>query len=276
MLNLFSAQQSRHSRSGGGICGCAHGVGVNSGTDALLLALLAAGVGPGDEVITTPFTFVATGNTINRCGATPVFVDIEEDTFNMDVAQVEGAITGRTKAVIPVHLYGHPADMKVLMEIAGKHRLAVIEDAAQAIGARYEGRMVGSFGLFGCLSFFPTKNLGAYGDGGMAVTNDAEMATKVDVLRRQGSKVKYSADVLGVNSRLDAIQAAILSVKLGYLDQWNQRRHEHAARYNRLLGDLPVELPVERPYAYHVYHQYTIQTDRRDELASFLKIPGDR
>ena len=252
-------------------CGSAHGVGLNSGTDALLLALMAAGIGPGDEVITTPFTFVATGNTINRCGASPVFVDIEEDTMNLDANQLESAITPRTQAIIPVHLYGHPADMNPILEIAERHDLVVIEDAAQAIGARYQDKVVGSIGLVGCLSFYPTKNLGAYGDAGMAVTDDADTAARIDLLRQQGSRVKYAAEVLGVNSRLDAIQAAILSVKLTYLNGWNERRRQCAARYNEMLRDLPVDLPVEKPYAYHVYHQYTIRIDRRDELAALLK-----
>jgi dTDP-4-amino-4,6-dideoxygalactose transaminase len=252
-------------------CECDFGVGVASGTDALLLALMAAGVRPGDEVVTTSFSFIATANTISRCGATPVFVDVEPDTLNLDQDQVSDRITERTKAIVPVHLFGHPADIGRLMEIADARGIVVIEDAAQAIGARYRGRRVASFGRAGCLSFYPTKNLGAYGDGGMVVTNDATMAEQVDILRRHGSKTKYHADVLGMNSRLDAIQAALLSAKLAHLDEWNDMRRRVAIRYGELLADLPVELPVEKPYAQHVYHQYTIQTDRRDELAAFLK-----
>lgn len=198
-------------------CGCSHGVGVASGTDALLLALLAAGVGPGDEVITSPFTFDATGNTINRCGARPVFVDVEPDTLNIEITQVEQAVTAQTKAIIPVDLFGHPANMTPLMEIAERHGIAVIEDAGQAIGACCDGRRIGSFGVAGCLSFYPTKNLGAYGDAGMVVTNDPAIAEQIDLLRRQGSRAKYYADILGFNSRLDSIQAAILDVKLRIL-----------------------------------------------------------
>lgn len=252
-------------------CDCNHGIGVASGTDALLLSLMAAGIAPGDEVITTPFTFVATGNTISRCGATPIFVDVEPDTLNIDVSQIADAVTERTKAIIPVHLFGHPVDMSPLMQIAETYGLKVIEDAAQAIGARYQNQSIGSFGLAGCLSFYPTKNLGAYGDAGMVITNDAGISERIDLLRRQGSKRKYFAEILGLNSRLDGIQAAILDVKLRYLDGWNTKRRALATRYNELLAGLPVTTPVEKPYAHHVYHQYTIQTDRRDALAKALK-----
>jgi dTDP-4-amino-4,6-dideoxygalactose transaminase len=255
-------------------CGCRWGVGVGSGTDALLLAMIAAGVGPGDEVITTPFTFVATASTITCCGAAPVFVDVEPATLNIDVEKIAAAITPRTKAIVPVHLFGHPSDMAPLLELAREHELIVIEDAAQAVGSRYLGQRVGALGVAGCLSFYPSKNLGAYGDGGMVVTNDDGMADRVDVRRRQGSRKKYHAEVLGLNSRLDAIQAAVLTAKLEHLDAWNQSRHDAAARYNNLLSGLPVEIPVERPYAYHVYHQYTIQVDRRDELAAYLASRG--
>jgi dTDP-4-amino-4,6-dideoxygalactose transaminase len=196
-------------------CGCQYGVGVASGTDALRLTLTALGIGLGDEVITTPFTFIATANTISHCEARPVFVDIDPRTYNIDPAAIEDAITERTKAIVPVHLYGQPADMDPIMELAEAHGLYVIEDAAQAIGACYKGRRVGSIGHAGCLSFYPTKNLGAYGDGGMVVTNDAALAEKIDVLRRQGSKKKYHAEVLGFNSRLDALQAAIPSTGSG-------------------------------------------------------------
>jgi dTDP-4-amino-4,6-dideoxygalactose transaminase len=212
-------------------CGCKYGVGVASGTDALRLTLTALGIGPGDEVITTPFTFIATANTISHCGARPVFVDIDPRTYNIDPTTIEAAITERTKAILPVHLYGQPADMDPIMELAEAHGLYVIEDAAQAIGARYKGRRVGSIGHAGCLSFYPTKNLGAYGDGGMVVTSDAALAEKTDVLRRQGGKKKYHAEVLGFNSRLDSLQAAILGVKLKYLDQWNEARRQVAQRY---------------------------------------------
>jgi len=292
-------------------CECRYGVGGASGTDALRLTLTALGIGPGDEVITTPFTFIATANTISHCGARPVFVDIDPRTYNIDPAKIEGAITEHTKAIVPVHLYGQPADMDPIIQLAENHRLYVIEDAAQAIGACYhsrrttkdEGRttkderpktkdlpsslvvgrssvivgrwsLVGSIGHAGCLSFYPTKNLGAYGDGGMVVTNDAGLAEKVDILRRQGGKKKYQAEVLGFNSRLDSLQAAILGVKLNYLDAWNESRRRVAQRYNRLLAGLPVITPYESPDVYHVYHQYTIRAPQRDALAAYLKERG--
>ncbi len=255
-------------------CECKFGVGVASGTDALRLAFAALGLGPGDEVITTPFTFIATANTISHCGATPVFVDIDPRTFNLDPNLVQAAITPRTKALVPVHLYGHPAELDAIMQLAADHGLYVVEDCAQAIGARYRGKRVGSFGHIGCLSFYPTKNLGAYGDGGMAVTNDAALAEKVDVLRRQGGKQKYHAQTLGFNSRLDSLQAAILNVKLEHLERWNEKRRQVAQQYNALLKDLPVVTPFEAPERWHVYHQYTIRAPQRDELAAYLKQRG--
>jgi dTDP-4-amino-4,6-dideoxygalactose transaminase len=255
-------------------CQCRRGVGVASGTDALRLSLHALGIGPGDEVITTPFTFIATANTISHCGARPVLVDIDSRTYNIDPAAIEAAITERTKAIVPVHLYGQPADMDPITELAEAHELYVIEDAAQAIGAHYKGQQVGSIGHAACLSFYPTKNLGAYGDGGMVVTNDTALAEKVNILRRQGSKKKYHAEVLGFNSRLDSLQAAILGVKLKYLDEWNEARRRVARHYNELLADLPVTTPYESPDAYHVYHQYTIRAPQRDSLAAYLKERG--
>jgi dTDP-4-amino-4,6-dideoxygalactose transaminase len=255
-------------------CGCQYGVGVASGTDALRLTLTALGIGPGDEVITTPFTFIATANTISHCDARPVFVDIDPQTYNIDPAAIKAAITKRTKAIVPVHLYGQPADMDPIMDLAEAHDLYVIEDAAQAIGARYKGRRAGSIGHAGCLSFYPTKNLGAYGDGGMVVTNTVVLAEKVDILRRQGGKRKYHAEVLGFNSRLDSLQAAILGVKLKYLDDWNEARRRLAQRYNELLAELPVATPYESPDAHHVYHQYTIRAPQRDTLAAYLKERG--
>ena len=252
-------------------CECEFGVGVASGTDALRLALDAVGVGPGDEVITTPFTFIATANTISHCGATPVFVDIDPQTFNLKPELVAAAITVRTKAIVPVHLYGHPADMDSILQIAAKHGLFVVEDCAQAIGACYRSKRVGSLGQIGCLSFYPTKNLGAYGDGGMVVTNDSGLAERVDILRRQGSKKKYHAQFLGFNSRLDSLQAAILNVKLKYLESWTEKRREVAQRYNALLKGLPIVTPYEAPGSYHVYHQYTIRVPERDRLAEHLK-----
>lgn len=255
-------------------CGCRYGVGVASGTDALRLSLAALGVGAGDEVITTPFTFVATANTISHAGAKPVFVDIDPRTYNLDSASVEAAITTRTRAIMPVHLYGQPAEMERIMAIAERASVHVIEDCAQAIGAHYQGRPLGSFGHVSCLSFFPSKNLGAYGDGGMVVTSDPALAEKIDVLRRQGGKRKYYHEILGFNSRLDTLQAAILNVKLKYLDEWNEGRRRVAHRYNELLAGLPVTTPYEAPDGYHVYHQYTIRAPQRAKLAEHLKAKG--
>lgn len=255
-------------------CACQYGIGVASGTDALRLSFTALGIGPGDEVITTPFTFVATANTISHTGATPVFVDINPRTFNIDPQAIEAAITDRTRAIVPVHLYGQPADMDSIMALADQHDLYVVEDAAQAIGARYHDQRAGSIGYAGCLSFYPTKNLGAYGDGGMVVTNNQQLAGKIDVLRRQGGKVKYYHEVLGFNSRLDVLQAAVLQVKLQYLDDWNAARRRIAHRYNELLADLPVITPCESSNGDHVYHQYTIRVPERDALRQFLKEQG--
>lgn len=251
-------------------CGVKYAVGVGSGSDALILALKALGIGPGDEVITTPFTFVATAHAILHCGARPVFVDIDPETFNINPDLIEPTITGKTKAIIPVHLFGQPADMDPIREIAKKFNLYVVEDAAQAFGARYKGEKVGSLGDVGCFSFFPTKNLGCYGDGGMVVTDDAEIAEKIDLLRRQGCRQKYHAEVLGYNSRLDALQAAILKVKLKYVDRWNEKRRKIAQKYNELLATSSVTTPKEAEYAYHVYHQYTVRTPNRDELKNIL------
>ena len=254
--------------------GCRYGVGVASGTDALRLSLAALGIGPGDEVITTPFTFVATANTISHSGALPVFVDINPRTFNLAPAQIEAAVTERTKAVVPVHLYGQPADMDAIMDIARRRSLYVIEDCAQAIGAEEDGQRVGSFGDVACFSFYPTKNLGAYGDGGMVTTNNPEIAGRMDVLRRQGGKVKYYHEVLGFNSRLDEMQAALLRVKLRHLDGWQAERQRSATRYDELLSALDVVTPFVRPGVTHVYHQYTIRVPHRDGLHQFLKDRG--
>jgi dTDP-4-amino-4,6-dideoxygalactose transaminase len=254
--------------------GCRYGVGVASGTDALRLSLAALGIGPGDEVITTPFTFVATANTISHSGARPVFVDIDPRTFNITPAQIEAAVTERTKAILPVHLYGQPAEMDAIMDIARRHNLYVVEDCAQAIGAKVDGRRVASFSDVACFSFYPTKNLGAYGDGGMVTTNNPEIAERIDVLRRQGGKVKYYHEVLGFNSRLDEVQAALLRVKLRHLDGWQAKRRRVAARYDGLLGTLGVAIPFVRPGVTHVYHQYTVRVSRRDELHQFLKDRG--
>ncbi|MCY6483558.1 DegT/DnrJ/EryC1/StrS family aminotransferase [Clostridium aestuarii] len=254
--------------------GTKYGIGVANGTDALMLTLKALGIGEGDEVITTPFTFFASAETTSVVGATPVFADIEKDTLCIDCDSIEKNITKKTKAIIPVHIFGQMCDMDRIMEIAEKHNLVVIEDACQAIGAQYKGKKAGSIGHVGCYSFFPTKNLGGYGDGGMIVTNDDELAEKIKLLRVHGSKVKYHHEVIGHNSRLDEIQAAILRVKLNYIDKWNDARKEHAHIYNELLKDVDVQLPTERENCKHVYHLYTIQSLKRDELAAYLKENG--
>ena len=242
-------------------------VGCNSGTDALYMALRALDIGQGDEVITTPFTFIATAEVITRVGATPVFVDIEADTFNFDLQQVSAAITPKTKAIIPVHLFGQPVDMQRLMEIAQAHNLYVIEDCAQATGAEWNGQKVGSIGHIGCFSFFPTKNLGACGDGGALTTNDKAIASQVIMLREHGLKTRYSHELTGINSRLDRIQAALLSIKLRYLDSWNQQRQQAAAYYHQLLQPVTgVKLPQALAGGTSVWNQYTIQIkdDRLD------------
>lgn len=256
-------------------CDSAYGIGVGNGTDALHLAMRALRIGPGDEVITTPFTFVATTEAIGIVGATPVFVDIDPNTFNMNPALIEAAITPRTRAILPVHLYGQPCDMDPIMEIARKHDLRVVEDCAQAIGATYKGKKVGAFGDVGCLSFFPSKNLGCFGDGGMAVANDKEVADRIEMLRRHGGKVKYHHTELGLNSRLDDLQAAILRVKFQYLDSWSEARRSHARRYNSLLAGVPgVKTPIEIPNVSAVYHQYTICVADRDGVQARLKDAG--
>jgi dTDP-4-amino-4,6-dideoxygalactose transaminase len=254
--------------------GVRHALGCASGTDALQIALMALGIGPGDEVISTPFTFVATAETIGIVGATPVYVDIDPKTFNIDPAKIERAITPRTRAIIPVHLYGQPADMDPIMEIARRRGLVVIEDAAQALGASYQGRKVCSLGHIGCISFFPSKNLGCFGDGGMITTNDPELDAKMRIIAAHGSKIRYYHDVLGINSRLDTIQAAILNVKLKHLDRWNTARQQAAARYTALLAAVPVTPPAVDSRGVHIFHQYTLRAPRRDALAASLKEAG--
>ncbi|HLP91935.1 MAG TPA: DegT/DnrJ/EryC1/StrS family aminotransferase [Nostocaceae cyanobacterium] len=235
-------------------------VACNSGTDALYLALRAFDIGAGDEVITTPFTFIATAEVISAVGAKPIFVDIDANTFNLDVKQVAAAITSKTKAIIPVHLFGQPVEMTQLMAIAQSHNLAVIEDCAQATGATWQGQKVGSIGHIGCFSFYPTKNLGACGDGGAVTTNDPAIASKIRVLREHGSKVRYLHEAIGVNSRLDAIQAVILQIKLRYLDSWNEKRRQIAAYYSQLLHQIPgVIIPQELANGVGVWNQYTIR-----------------
>ncbi len=246
--------------------GVKHAVGVASGTDALHLALLAAGIKRGDEVITTPFTFIATAEVVSYIGAVPVFVDIDPDTFNLDVTKVEKAITKKTRGIIPVHLYGQPADMEPLIQTAKKHGLRVIEDCAQSFGAEYHGKKVGSFGDAGCFSFFPSKNLGCYGDGGMVITDDAKMAGQMLSLRNHGSRVRYYHDEIGYNSRLDEIQAAILRVKFRHIDEYNEKRRNNAMLYNKYLSVPDVRTPVEQKNTRHVFHQYTIKIRNRDAV----------
>jgi len=251
--------------------GAAAGIGVNSGTSALHLALLAAGIGPGDEVITVPFTFVATVAAIGYSGAKPVFVDIDPASFTMDVTQVEAAITPRTKAIMPVHLYGQPADMDPILEIARRHHLIVIEDAAQAHGAEYKGRRVGSIGDMGCFSFYPGKNLGAYGEGGAVVTSNPAYERTIRMLRDWGSEKKYIHQLKGYNYRMEGIQGAILGVKLRHLEAWTEARRAHAAEYGRLLHDSGIGVPHTMPYARHVWHVYVVRTQDRPGLLAALQ-----
>lgn len=249
--------------------GAPHAVSCASGTDALHLAILAAGIGPGDEVITSPFTFIATAEAICYVGAIPVFVDIDPLTFNIDPRLIEAAITPRTKAIIPVHLFGQPADMTSIQTICATHRLLLIEDCAQSFGAAIDGRMTGTCGIMGCFSFFPSKNLGCYGDGGMITCATAELADQVKVLRNHGSRVRYHHSMIGYNSRLDDIQAAILRVKLKRIDEFNTGRRRVAQLYSELLKDV-VTVPFEDGKGVHVYHQYTMLTDRREAVMARL------
>ena len=266
---------------------CEFGIGVSSGTDALLVALMAIGLKPGDEVITTPYSFFATAGAIARLGATPVFVDIDPATYNIDPAGIETAINGRTRAIIPVHLYGQMADMDPITDIARRNRLHVIEDAAQAIGAEHKGRRAGSIGHLGCFSFFPSKNLGGFGDGGMVTTNDSALADQIKLLRNHGYRPKYYNKVVGGNFRLDALQAAVLRVKLKYLDDWTASRQRNAAIYRRLFrsaglitnnsstatltSSQPITVPLETPESRHIYNQLVIRCARRADLMAHLK-----
>lgn len=255
-------------------CSGQHGIGVNTGTSALHLSLLAAGIGPGDEVITVPFTFVATVAAIHYSGAKTVFVDIDPQTFTMDVKSIEAAITERTKAIIPVHLYGQPADMDPILEIAKRHNLVVIEDACQAHGAEYKGRRVGSLGDMGCFSFYPGKNLGAYGEGGMVVTNNGEYNRTLRMLRDWGAEQKYHHVLKGYNYRLEGIQGAVLRVKLKYLEEWTESRRAAAAYYDQLLKGLGIVTPTAMSYARHVYHVFAIRTNNRSEWQQALQAKG--
>ena len=252
-------------------CGTQFAAGVGSGTDALWLALLALGVGPGDEVVTVPDTFIATAEAISYCGAKPVFIDVEPVTYNMDPAKLEAAITKKTKAVIPVHLFGQMADMDPILAIARKHKLFVVEDASQAHGAEYKGRKAGSMGDLGCFSFYPGKNLGAYGEGGAVVTSNPEFDRKVRMLRDHGQEKKYYHGMIGWNARMDGIQGAVLSVKLKYLPAWNEARRRNAKLYSEKLGKTDgVIIPTESPKNKHVYHIYAIRVQNRDSLIAAL------
>ena len=268
-------------------CSTEHAIGVSSGTDALIVALMALGIGPGDEVITSPYTFFSTAGSIVRLGATPVFVDIEADSFNIDVSKIEAAITERTRVIMPVHLFGQMADMRAINRIARANDLLVIEDSSQAIGARQNDRHACSMGHLGCLSFFPTKNLGGFGDGGMVVSNDAEYANICRQLRNHGMEPKYFHSRVGGNFRLDALQAAVLKVKLAYLDNWHEQRRKNADLYRRFFADTGIcrtaeslesgdmqkgiLLPSEKDGNYHVYNQFVIYSDQRDALMQYLK-----
>ena len=254
--------------------GVAHGIGVGSGTEALHIALVACGIGPGDEVITVSHTAVATVAAIELTGATPVLVDIEPDYFTLDPDKLEAAISTHTKAIIPVHLYGQPADLAPILDIARRHNLRVIEDCAQAHGTMYAGRRVGAWGDIACFSFYPTKNLGALGDGGMIVTNDPALAERARSLREYGWTERYVSQIPGLNSRLDEIQAAVLRVKLRYLDTDNTSRARRAQDYDRALADTRLTLPKQRPDATHVYHLYVVRCSERDELQAWLKAHG--
>ena len=255
-------------------CECSFGVAVNSGTSALHLALLAAGIGPGDEVITVPFTFVATTAAICYTGAKPVFVDIKPDSFTMDPAQIEGVITSKTKAILPVHLYGHPADMDPILDIARQRNLIVIEDAAQAHGAEYKGKRVGSLGDLGCFSFYPGKNLGAYGEGGIVVTNNAKFERTMRMLRDWGQERKYHHVLKGFNYRMEGLQGAILRVKLRYLEQWTEARRKNARLYHQALSGTGLCLPREVGNVRHVYHVYAVRTADREGLKQGLDSQG--
>jgi dTDP-4-amino-4,6-dideoxygalactose transaminase len=254
--------------------GAEYGIGVNSGSDALFLALKALGIDENSEVITVSHTFVSTVDSIVRCGATPVFVDVEPDTYCIDTAKIEERITDRTKAILPVHLYGHPADLDEVLKIATQYDLSVVEDACQAHGAEYKGKKVGSFGDVACFSFYPVKNLGACGDSGIVTTNESSLAERIKLLRNYGQSKKYHHDLVGVNSRLDELQAAILRVKLSRLDEWNEKRRRLAELYKEVLKNTDVVLPSEKTYAKHVYHLFVIRLAERDKCQRLLQKKG--
>lgn len=251
--------------------GCKHAISCGSGTDALHLALLALGIGPGDEVITTPFTFIATAEAIAYVGATPVFVDVDKVTFNLNIDDVANAITDKTRAILPVHIFGQSCDMDRLTELANKHDLKLVEDCAQSFGGKFRNTFTGSFGDAGCFSFFPSKNLGAFGDGGLVTTNSDELADRMRMFRNHGSRKQYIHEEIGYNSRLDEMQAAILRQKLPHIDEYNAGRRRVADRYFKNLSEFSLQLPTEAEHVYHVYHQYTLLTERRVEIMAALK-----
>jgi dTDP-4-amino-4,6-dideoxygalactose transaminase len=255
-------------------CECEEAVGVSTGTDALVLALRACGIGSGDEVITVANTFIATVEAIALVGATPIFVDIDPDSYTMNWQQLDRALTSRTRAILPVHLYGHPAEMQPIMEFARKHGLRVIEDASQAHGATYQGRRVGSSGDIGCFSLYYSKNLGAYGEAGICVTSNPELAATMRLLRDHGSRTKYQHEILGVNARMDELQAAVLRIKLRYLEQWNAARQAHADAYTEQLRGLVEAVPVAQPWATHVYYVYVVRVPQRDAFRQALEEEG--
>ncbi len=255
-------------------CQVKHAIGINSGTSALIMAMKALEIGKGDEVITTPNTFIATAEAISYAGATPVFVDMEEKSYNLDPIKLEKAIIGKTKAIIPVHLYGQPADLDPILQLAEKKGIPVIEDAAQAHGAEYKGKRTGGLATVGCFSFYPGKNLGAYGEGGAVTTNSDEIAQKIRMLRDHGSPKKFYHEYIGNNCRLEGIQGAVLSVKLNHLDGWNNARRKNADLYRKYLGGTNVKVPEEMPYAKHVYHVFCVRVKEREKLIDFLKGRG--
>ncbi|MBB6733065.1 DegT/DnrJ/EryC1/StrS family aminotransferase [Cohnella zeiphila] len=274
---IMGTQVKEFEREAAEYLGVRHAIGLNSGTDALVIGLMAAGIGPGDEVVTTPFTFFATAEAISQVGARPVFVDVDERTGNLDVERLEAAVTASTKAIVPVHLFGQPVNMDRVAAVAKKYGLLVLEDTAQAFGAEFRGRKAGTIGDIGCFSFFPSKNLGAYGDGGLLATNDDEYAAKAAMLRAHGSKVKYHNEAVGFNSRLDELQAAILRLKLPRLEEWNESRRGAADVYRELLDGVPgIALPEAEEGTKHSFHQYTIRVlgGKRNEVQAALKRRG--
>lgn len=274
-MHLFLGPQNQlFEQSFASYCGCEYGISVSNGTDAIALALRACHIGSGDEVITVSHSFIATVEAIAQVGARPIFVDIEPDTYTMDWRQLEGALSERTRAIIPVHLYGHPAEMQPILNFAHEHGLRVIEDASQAHGATYQGRRVGSFGDIACFSLYCSKNLGAYGEAGICLTSDAELAETIRILRDHGSRVRYQHEIMGVNARMDEIQAAILNVKMAHLDDWNAQRQAHAHLYSEQLRDVVEAVPTVRPDASHVFYVYVVQARERDQVYKYLSQQG--